>query len=158
MSTTIVLKRIQREIKSLKDEGIYVREGKNDDNSIWVIIRIIGPEDSPFQNGVYFIRFTLNLQEYPFKPPKTEMLSKIFHPNFSGVNICIDILKESWSSILTLFSIAKSLENLLTDPNPDSPLNGSAAELLMESPGEYEQINQIIVDENAVDQAYEEFE
>ena len=149
------MKRVNREIQTLTDESILVKQGKTDDSSIWVIVKIRGPDDSPFRNGVFLIKFTIDLTTYPFKPPKAKMLSNIFHPNFSQSSICIDILQDQWSSALTLFSVVKSLENLLTDPNPSSPLNSDAADMLMNDPCAYEEMNQLIVSENAVEQAYE---
>ncbi len=155
MSIGVVLKRVNKEIQALKDDHLFVKQGKTNDDIIWVIAKIRGPEDSPFRNGIYLVKFLINLTTFPFKPPEAVMLSNIFHPNFSQSNICIDILKDQWSSALSLFSIVKSLENLLTDPNPDSPLNSDAASMLMDDPCAYEEMNQIIVAENAVEQAYE---
>ena len=152
---TVILKRVNREIQTLKEESILHKQGKYGDNTVWAIVKIKGPDDSPFQNGVYLIKFTIDLTTYPFKAPKAEMLSNIYHPNFNKSSICIDILQDQWSSALTLFSVVKSLENLLSDPNPDSPLNSDAADMFMNDPCSYEQMNQLIICENAVEQAYE---
>ena len=42
-------------------------------------------------------------------------------------NICLDILKDQWRPIYTLRTTIMSIISLLTDPNPDSPLNSEAA-------------------------------
>lgn len=53
-----------------------------------------------------------------------------FHPNVdqSGY-ICLDILKENWSAVYNVQSILLSIQSLLGEPNPDSPLNAQAAQL-----------------------------
>lgn len=57
-------------------------------------------------------------------------MTRIFHPNFSDKDICLDILRSSeWSPALTITKVLLSIESLLTDPNPNSPLNSEAAEL-----------------------------
>jgi ubiquitin-conjugating enzyme E2 D len=89
----------------------------------WYAI-ITGPEDSPFEGGTFklIIQFP---EEYPYKPPKVEFATKIYHPNISGNGeICLDILKyeELWSPILTIQKLVMSIISLLTDPNPEDPL------------------------------------
>ncbi|MEL6702548.1 MAG: ubiquitin-conjugating enzyme E2 [Pseudomonadota bacterium] len=83
---------------------------------------IMGPKDSPFYGGVFFldIRFPA---DYPFKPPKLTFKTRIYHPNInSNGSICLDILKDQWSPALTISKVLLSLLSLLTDPNPDDPL------------------------------------
>uniref|UniRef100_A0A8C6QYX8 E2 ubiquitin-conjugating enzyme n=1 Tax=Nannospalax galili TaxID=1026970 RepID=A0A8C6QYX8_NANGA len=77
---------------------------------------IMGPNDSPYQGGVFFltIRFPT---DYPFKPPKVAFTTRIYHPN-----ICLDILRSQWSPALTISKILLSICSLLCDPNPDDPL------------------------------------
>lgn len=54
-----------------------------------------------------------------------------FHPNVAlpGGDICLDILKEEWSSIYTIQTILISLQSLLGEPNNNSPLNVDASQL-----------------------------
>lgn len=100
---------------------------------------IKGPANSPYEGYVYhlFIHFT---QDYPLSPPLVQFKTPMFHPNISrGENaaICLDILKDQWSPVLTLPKVLLSIMSLLTDPNPDSPLNSSAARLWKNEKTEY---------------------
>eukprot|EP01064_Diplonema_japonicum_P016987 TRINITY_DN2504_c0_g1_i1.p1 TRINITY_DN2504_c0_g1~~TRINITY_DN2504_c0_g1_i1.p1 ORF type:complete len:149 (+),score=16.68 TRINITY_DN2504_c0_g1_i1:291-737(+) len=90
---------------------------------------IVGPESSPYQGGL----FNLNIHfpaDYPFKPPRLQFTTKIFHPNInSSGGICLDILKDQWSPALTISKVLLSICSLLTDPNPDDPLVPEIASL-----------------------------
>ncbi|KAJ5548708.1 ubiquitin-conjugating enzyme [Penicillium frequentans] len=83
---------------------------------------IMGPGDSPYSGGVFF----LNIQfptDYPFKPPKVNFTTRIYHPNInSNGSICLDILRDQWSPALTISKVLLSICSMLTDPNPDDPL------------------------------------
>ena len=59
---------------------------------------IFGPQDSPFEKGIFEISIRLE-QNYPINPPKVRFKTKIFHPNihFKTGEVCIDILKEKWT-------------------------------------------------------------
>jgi len=83
---------------------------------------IMGPADSPFAGGVFKLSIHFP-SDYPFKPPKVNFDTRIYHPNVnsSGV-ICLDILKDQWSPALTISKVLLSILSLLTDPNPDDPL------------------------------------
>jgi len=83
---------------------------------------IMGPGDSPFQGGVFFLSIHFPA-DYPFKPPKITFTTKIFHPNInSNGAICLDILRSQWSPALTISKVLLSICSLLCDPNPDDPL------------------------------------
>jgi len=82
----------------------------------------MGPEDSPFQGGVFFLDIHFPA-DYPFKPPKVQFTTKVYHPNINkNGSICLDILKDQWSPALTVSRVLLSISSLLTDPNPDDPL------------------------------------
>ncbi|CAO3667525.1 unnamed protein product [Rhizopus stolonifer] len=99
---------------------------------------IMGPEDSPYQGGVFFLAIHFPT-DYPFKPPKINFTTKIYHPNInSNGSICLDILKDQWSPALTISKVLLSVCSLLTDPNPDDPLVPELAHIYKTDRARYE--------------------
>jgi ubiquitin-conjugating enzyme E2 D/E len=83
---------------------------------------IMGPTDSPYSGGVFFLTIHFPT-DYPFKPPKVNFTTRIYHPNInSNGSICLDILRDQWSPALTISKVLLSICSMLTDPNPDDPL------------------------------------
>eukprot|EP00998_Keelungia_sp_KM082_P010214 NODE_6409_length_640_cov_509.522417_g6386_i0.p1 GENE.NODE_6409_length_640_cov_509.522417_g6386_i0~~NODE_6409_length_640_cov_509.522417_g6386_i0.p1 ORF type:complete len:149 (-),score=46.64 NODE_6409_length_640_cov_509.522417_g6386_i0:122-568(-) len=120
----MALKRINKEYRDLqKDPPANTSAGPVNENDMfnWKAT-IMGPEDSPYAGGLFFLNIHFPT-DYPFKPPKLQFTTKIFHPNInSNGGICLDILKDQWSPALTISKVLLSICSLLTDPNPDDPL------------------------------------
>ena len=94
---------------------------KGDDIFQWVAT-IMGPEDSPYAGGIFFLDIEFP-QEYPFKSPKVTFRTRIYHCNInSNGSICLDILKDKWSPALTISKVLLSICSLMTDANPSDPL------------------------------------
>ena len=63
--------------------------------------------------------------------PKVYFFTSIYHPNIGTIyididslgRICLDILKKNWSPALQIKSVLLSIQSLLSEPNPDDPLN-----------------------------------
>uniref|UniRef100_A0AAQ4PLS8 UBC core domain-containing protein n=1 Tax=Gasterosteus aculeatus aculeatus TaxID=481459 RepID=A0AAQ4PLS8_GASAC len=90
---------------------------------------IMGPSDSPYQGGVFFLTIHFPT-DYPFKPPKVAFTTRIYHPNInSNGSICLDILRSQWSPALTISKVLLSICSLLCDPNPDDPLVPEIAQI-----------------------------
>ncbi|CUM64512.1 uncharacterized protein PRCAT00002117001 [Priceomyces carsonii] len=87
-----------------------------------------GPPGTPYEKGTFQIDITIP-NEYPFKPPQMKFATKIYHPNISSVTgaICLDILKDAWTPILTLKNSLISLQSLLQSPEPNDPQDAEVA-------------------------------
>ena len=127
----MALKRIQKELIDLgKDPPTNCSAGplSDKDHYHWQAT-IMGPDDSPYQGGVFFLNITFPT-DYPFKPPKCQFTTRVYHPNInSNGSICLDILKDQWSPALTISKVLLSITSLLDEPNPDDPLVPEIAHL-----------------------------
>ena len=120
----MALKRIKKEFIDLgKDPPANCSAGPIDekDQYHWQAT-IMGPDDSPYAGGEFFLNIHFPT-DYPFKPPKCNFTTRIYHPNInSNGSIRLDILKDQWSPALTISKVLLSISSLLTDANPDDPL------------------------------------
>ena len=136
---SITVKRLTKELASLLSEknkipGIIIENPS--DIMIWYVI-IVGPSDSPYENGIFKMLIRFN-DEYPVKAPSVKFLTPMYHPNiYRDGKICVDILQAEWSPALNVRTILLSVMSLLTDPNPSSPANRDAA-ILYENRVEYD--------------------
>ena len=100
---------------------------------------IMGPTDSPYAGGVFMVKIHFP-PDYPFKPPKVNFVTRVYHPNINqNGSICLDILKDQWSPALTISKVLLSICSLLTDPNPDDPLVPEIAHLYKTDKYRYEE-------------------
>ena len=99
------------------------------DNLRYFAVAIEGPQDSPYEKGVFQLELFLPA-DYPMAPPKVRFLTKIYHPNVDKLGrICLDILKDKWSPALQIRTVLLSIQALLSAPNPDDPLDNNVAEV-----------------------------
>ena len=127
----IALKRIQKELIDLsKDPENTFQAGpiSDSDQFTWQA-QIPGPEDSPYEGGVFYLNIEFP-PEYPMKPPKLTFTTRIYHCNInSSGNICLDILKENWQPSMTIHKVLLSITSMMIDANPDDPLSPGIANL-----------------------------
>ena len=134
----MLARRLTKELKELTDNPITncTASPVADNISKWHAI-IIGPEDTLYAGGKFKLQINFPA-EYPIKPPEIKFLTNIFHCNISDGYICLDILKYNWSPALSISKVLISICSLLNDPNPDSPLNGEAADLYRNNKAKYD--------------------
>lgn len=108
--------------------------------------------------------------EYPTKPPKCKMrpplclrsksannigkfVPPLFHPNvYPSGTVCLSILneEEGWKPAITIKQILLGVQDLLNDPNPDSPAQADAYNLFKKDRISYEaKIKRIVRDNPA---------
>ena len=136
----MALRRIQRELADIqKDPPSNCSAGpEGEDLFKWEGV-IMGPNDSPYQGGVFRLKIVFPV-DYPFKPPHLQFQTKIYHPNINSAGlICLDILKGQWSPALTISKVLLSITSLLTDPNPDDPFVLEIANLYKHDRRRYEE-------------------
>eukprot|EP01130_Rhizamoeba_saxonica_P006095 TRINITY_DN2420_c0_g1_i2.p1 TRINITY_DN2420_c0_g1~~TRINITY_DN2420_c0_g1_i2.p1 ORF type:complete len:164 (-),score=17.64 TRINITY_DN2420_c0_g1_i2:37-528(-) len=133
MATGKAMTRLIKELKSIhmEHDTEVILQVVDDANLFDWTAHIRGPPDTPYQ-GAYFQLAVHVPVSYPLEPPQVLFSTKVFHPNihFKSGEICLDILKDSWTPSYTLSSVCRSIINLLEHPNPESPLNCDCGNLL----------------------------
>ncbi|KAJ5519973.1 hypothetical protein N7463_000426 [Penicillium fimorum] len=136
-SSITASRRLMTEFKKYKKEGenetfLYLRPVDEDDLLRWEAV-LKGPDGSPYEGGLWHLSITVP-PKYPNAPPTILFTTKIVHPNihFETGKICLSLLDEGdhWTPAETLKTTLASIQWLLKDPNPDSPLNVDVAVLL----------------------------
>lgn len=128
-------KRLIKEYGEIKKENdLNIKISPNEENLFNWKGKIIGPSGTPYQE----IKFEITIKvpsTYPLTPPEILFKNTIFHPNIhpSSGEICLDILKTNWTPAWTLVNACRAILVLLSNPEPDSPLNCDAGNLLRNS-------------------------
>nr|XP_034491214.1 ubiquitin-conjugating enzyme E2 D2-like [Marmota flaviventris] len=137
----MALKRIHKELLDLaRDPPAQCSAGPVGDNMFRWQAAIMGPSDSPYQGGVFFLSIQFP-SDYPFKPPKIMFITRIYHPNINrSGNICLDILRSEWSPALTISKVLLSICSMLCDPNPDDPLVPEIAKIYLKDRRKYDRV------------------
>ena len=132
-------KRIKKELKNLERDppGNCSAGPKEEDLFNWSGY-VMGPVGTPYAGGMFKLSIFFPA-DYPFKPPRVNFDTRIYHPNISTKGaICLDILKGKWSPALTISKVMLSICSLLTDPNPDDPLRPEVADIYNSNKLKYE--------------------
>lgn len=133
-------KRIAKELEDVKKDALsgVTLEMAEDDDLSHLKGTFIGPPDTPYEGGLFEVDIKIP-DEYPFKPPIMKFDTRIYHPNISSKTgaICLDILKDAWTPILTLKSSLISLQSLLQSPEPTDPQDAQVAKLYLTDPAKF---------------------
>ena len=118
------LKRLASDIKQLHrnpliSQGIYYKHDETDMLTGYAMI--VGPSETPYENGYYFFEFKFP-NNYPFSPPVVTSYTQDgitrFNPNmYVSGKVCVSILNtwagEQWSSCQTISSVLLVLCTIL---------------------------------------------
>lgn len=124
--------------------GFYARATPNGDGSSNLMkweAGIPGKEGTEWEGGVYKVSMEFST-DYPSKPPKCKFTPPLFHPNvYPSGTICLSILneEEGWRPAISVKQILLGIQDLLDDPNPNSPAQSEAYNLFINNKTEYKQ-------------------
>lgn len=131
VDSSSVSQRLQKELMSLMMSGgeLGVSAFPEGESIFTWIGTIEGGKGTMYEGLSYKLSLRFPM-DYPFKPPLVKFETTCFHPNVDQFgNICLDILQDKWSSAYDCRTILLSIQSLLGEPNPESPLNSYAAAL-----------------------------
>ena len=124
------MRRMYKDIKqfqaaNLEAEGIFC--SFNEDDLFDVKAMVVGPKDTPYEDGFYFFRLTFP-KNYPFAPPKAVFETRHntggaklrFNPNlYANGKVCVSILGTwsgpQWEPCQSLYSILLAFQTLLVE-------------------------------------------
>ena len=120
------IKRLLSDVKDiiknpLTNNGIYYEHDKND--LLKGTAMIIGPKDTPYENGYYLFKFKFPV-DYPYNPPKVVYMTNDgktrFNPNlYRNGKVCVSILNtwsgDQWTGCQTISSVLLTLCTLLNE-------------------------------------------
>ena len=119
-------------------EGFSAGPEEESDMFKW-LASIPGPEESPYEGGTFNLSIEFP-KDFPFKPPKVEFTTKVYHPNVKSTGtICLDLLKDAWSPDISVSKILMAIQNLLINPNIEHPLEPDIAKQYTEDKAKYDE-------------------
>ncbi|KAI5294824.1 hypothetical protein KEM52_003090 [Ascosphaera acerosa] len=140
-----MIRRIAKEIESVRSDAsetkLTIEPVNGDQDLTHLKASFPGPADSPYEGGTFWVDIVIG-PKYPFRPPKMQFITKIWHPNVSSQTgyVCLDILDKAWSPIMTLRSALISLQSLLCEPQPFDPQDAEVATMHISEPGRYARV------------------
>ena len=129
MATFVPKSTVMRLLQDVKDiiknplesQGIYYKH--NDADMLKGTALIVGPKNTPYENGFYFFEFDFPT-DYPNSPPKVKYMTNDghtrFNPNFyRNGKVCLSILNtwkgDQWSACQGLSSVLLTLVSTLNE-------------------------------------------
>jgi len=118
-----------------------------DESSVLMWKGVLAPTAAPYDKNKWEFQLEFPV-DYPFKPPKLQMLNPIYHPNFDGdgkvpkadgtQGICLDVInQEKWKPATKVTNILTALVSIINTPEPGHPLCPEIAEQFSNSHAEF---------------------
>jgi ubiquitin-conjugating enzyme E2 D/E len=118
-------KRLENEFKQISSSsvcGCTVLLENDLDLKNWTIL-MQGPEQTPYEGGVFRLKFTFP-DNYPFKAPDVKFITNVYHPNIKTDTgeICQDVFASSWAPTQKVSDILEKIVSMLRQPSTSTPL------------------------------------
>ncbi|KAB7495147.1 UNVERIFIED_CONTAM: hypothetical protein RMT77_003610 [Armadillidium vulgare] len=123
-------RRLQKELADIRKSGMkFFRDIIVDETNILQWQGLIVPDNQPYSKGAFRIEINFPA-EYPFKPPKINFKTKIYHPNIDEKGqVCLPIISaENWKPATKTDQVIEALVQLVNEPEPEHPLRADLAE------------------------------
>eukprot|EP00658_Telonema_sp_P-2_P026513 TRINITY_DN20713_c0_g1_i1.p1 TRINITY_DN20713_c0_g1~~TRINITY_DN20713_c0_g1_i1.p1 ORF type:complete len:272 (+),score=61.68 TRINITY_DN20713_c0_g1_i1:173-988(+) len=128
MSVKSLEKRVAKELQKLQAGGEVTVSAKprGDDLRLWDAV-VAGPVDTAYEGGEFHVVLPLPV-EYPFKPPKPQFRTKVYHPNIkSDGTMCAAWLETNWRPNMFLREVLEYIYGILAAPDPDDAIEPEVA-------------------------------
>ena len=134
-----LIQRLTREFSDAAKSKIFNIAYCDDDIYNCYFIFTVTNEDSVYYGQEHIVSVDLSHKNgtlrYPTIPPQCQFVTNVWHSNVSvDGHICLDTLKSQWSPMFWFETIVQTIILLLDEPNPDSALNNTAAQLQRRMP------------------------
>ena len=117
---------LKNEFKELQKDPIVTlgcTVGLIDNNLFKWRVSIMGPSDTPYAGGMFFLTVEFP-EDYPIGKPKVNFQTKIYHVNISPMDgqVCISTLG-NWKPYTPFSTVMTSIFALFYNQNPKSPFS-----------------------------------
>ncbi|KAI3379813.1 hypothetical protein SNEBB_005414 [Seison nebaliae] len=132
-------KRIMREMASLQQQPLqgFQMDSPTASNFLkWSGLLL--PTSQPYNLGAF--RFEIEFPpEYPFKPPKITLKTRIYHPNVDEKGqVCLSmILPEMWKPATKMVDVLHEFIKVIDEPQIDHALRSDIAEIFIKKPSDF---------------------
>ena len=131
---------IEKQMNNLKNSKLIAvnKVEKIDNNPItWKII-FDGPDNSPYEDGIFALKFIFK-GVFPENGPEARFITPMFHPNVDpkeDQHVCINILN-NWKKERSIEFVVLGIFDILLDPQANGAYSNEARKLLEKNYDEY---------------------
>ncbi|XP_062135194.1 ubiquitin-conjugating enzyme E2-18 kDa [Drosophila sulfurigaster albostrigata] len=133
-------KRMQNELKLMMGykelKQVQLLEAEKDNIFKW--FALLMPNTPPYDKGAFKLEVDFP-KEYPFRPPRLHINTKIYHPNVNERGqVCLPILEtEHWIPTSRMDTIFNVLLATINDPQPENPYSMDIASQFQNDPKKF---------------------
>lgn len=123
---------MQKELNDLRACGVKAYGNVDvDDSNLFHWSVLLVPDKEPYNKGAFRVNITFPV-DYPFKPPKLQFATKIYHPNVDEEGkLCLPIVSpENWKPATKTEHVMMALLSLINEPEPSHPTRSDLADEL----------------------------